>query len=61
MMEHFQDLKLSVFVPFILEDFLDGHCLASLRYRRFEDNSEWAISNDLFSVIGEALLKNEMG
>ena len=38
--EHFQYLKLSVFVPFVLEYFLDGHCLSRLRYRCFEDNSE---------------------
>ena len=38
--QHFQDLKLSVFVPFVLEYFLDGHCLSRLRYRCFEDNSE---------------------
>ena len=38
--QHFQDLELSVFVPFVLEYLLDGHCLSRLRNGCFEDDSE---------------------
>jgi hypothetical protein len=38
--EHFQDLELSVFVSFVLEDLLDCDCFPCLRNGRFEDNSE---------------------
>jgi len=58
-MKHFQDLKLSVFVSFVLEDLLDGDCLAGLSNSCLEDYSERAIANNLFSVVGEALLKRE--
>ena len=58
MVEHLQNLQLSVLVPLVLEHLLDGHCLASLCNRRLEDNSKRAISNDLFGIIGEALLKS---
>jgi len=55
MVEHLQNLQFSVLVPLVLEHFLDGYCLASLRDHCLEDNSKGAISNDLFSVVGEAL------
>ena len=40
MVQHFQDLELSVFVPFVLEYLLDGHCLSCFRNSSFEDDSE---------------------
>ena len=55
-MEHFQDLKLSVLVSFVLEDLFDSNCLTGLSNSCLEDDSERAISNDFFSVVGEALL-----
>ena len=58
MVEHLQNLQLSVLVPLILEHLLDGYCFASLCDRCLKDNSEGAIPDDLFSIIGEALLKS---
>ena len=58
MVEHLQNLQFSVLVPLVLEHLLDGDCFASLRDRGLEDNSKRAISNDLFGIIGEALLKS---
>ena len=40
MVEHLEDLKLSILVPLVLEDLLDGHGLASLRDSRLENHSE---------------------
>ena len=38
--EHFQNLELSVFVALVLKDFLDCHSLSSFRDDGFEHNSE---------------------
>jgi hypothetical protein len=40
MMEHFQNLQLSVLVALILEDFLDSHRFSRLGNRCFKHNSE---------------------
>ena len=56
MVEHLEDLKLSILVPFILEDFLDGHGLARLSDSRLENHAEGAISDNFLSIISEALL-----
>lgn len=56
-MQHLQDLKFSVFVPLVLEDFLDSHCFAGLSNRRFENDTEGTISDNFFSVVSEALLR----
>jgi len=40
MVEHFQDNEFSVFVPFVLKDFLDCNCFTSLSNYGFEDNTE---------------------
>jgi len=57
--QHLEDLELSVLVPFVLEYLLDGYRLASLRNRRFEDHSERPIANDLLSIVREALLRQK--
>lgn len=56
MMQHLEDLQLSVLVAFVLKHLLDGHDLASLCYLSLEHNSERAISNDLLGIIGQTLL-----
>lgn len=56
MVEHLEDLKLSILVPLVLEDFFDGHGLACLRDSRFEYNAEGAIADNFLSIISEALL-----
>ena len=58
MVEHLKNLQFSVLVPLVLEHLLDGDCFASLCDRGLKDNSKRAISNDLFGIIGEALLKS---
>ena len=55
-MQHLEDLQLSVLVALVLEDLFDGDCLASLSDRRFEDNTEGAISDNFLGVVREALL-----
>ncbi len=54
--QHLQNLQLSVLVALILEHLLDGDCLACLRDRGLKDDAERAISNDFLSVVSEALL-----
>ena len=54
--EHLEDLKLSVLVALVLEDLLDGHRFARLRNRRFEHHAERTISDDFLRVVCEALL-----
>ena len=56
MVEHFQNLELSVLVPLVLEDLFDGNCLASLRNSGLEDHSKRAIADNLLRIVGEALL-----
>ena len=38
--QHFEDLQLSVLVSLVLEHFLDCHCLACFRNSRFENHSK---------------------
>jgi hypothetical protein len=57
MVQHFQNLQLSVFISLILKDLLNGDSFSSLRNGGLEDNSKGSIANDLFCIIGEALLK----
>ena len=56
MMEHLQDLELSVLVALVLKHLLDGNSLASFRDRGLEDDSKGPIANNLLSVVSEALL-----
>ena len=56
MVQHFQNLELSVLVALVLEHFLDGHSLSCLSNGRFENHSEGAISNNFLSVVSKALL-----
>ena len=58
MVEHFQYGQLSVLVPLVLEDFLDGDCFSCLRNGCLEHYSEGTIANDFLSVVCEALLNN---
>lgn len=55
--EHFQNLELSVLVALVLEDFLDGDGLAGFRNDCFEHNTKGAISNDFLRVVSKTLLK----
>ena len=57
MVKHLENLQLSVLVPFILEHFLDGYCLACFGNGRLEDNTKGTISNNFLSVVRETLLK----
>lgn len=54
-MKGFQDLQLAVLIALVLEHLLDRYCLASLRYSRFEDHAERAISHDFLRIVGQAL------
>ena len=56
MMQHFEYLKLSVFVSFVLKHLFDGYCLTRLCYNGFEHHTKGAVSNDLLSIISKALL-----
>lgn len=56
MVEHLQDLQLSVLVALILEHLLDSDSLASFCNCGLENDAKGPISNDLLSVISEALL-----
>ena len=51
MLQHLQDLKLSVLISFVLENFLDGDGLTSLCNGSLEDDSEGTISNNFLSVV----------
>jgi hypothetical protein len=57
MVQHLQNLKLSVLVALVLKDFLDGHCLSSFSDCCFKYNSKRTISDNLLCVVSEALLK----
>ena len=59
MMKHFQDLQLSILVPFVLEYFFDGDSLTRLCDRSLEHHSKGAVADDLLCVIGETLLKSD--
>jgi hypothetical protein len=56
MLQHFQDLKLSVLISFVLENFLDGDGLTSLGNGSLEDDSEGTISDNFLSVVSVGLL-----
>lgn len=49
--EHFEDLELSVFVALVLEDLFDGHGLSGLCDHCFENHTERSVAYDLFCVI----------
>ena len=55
-MEHLENLKLSILVPLVLEDLLDGYGLTRLRDSRLEYHAEGAIADNFLSIISEALL-----
>lgn len=55
MVEHLQDLQLSVLVALILEHLFDSDSLASFCDCGLENDAKGPISNDLLSVISEAL------
>lgn len=59
MVQHLQNLKLSVLVALVLKDFLDGHSLSGFRDSCFKYNSERTISDNLLCVVSEALLKTK--
>lgn len=55
MVKHLEDGELSVLVPLVLEDLLDGNGLASFGDGGLEDDSERSITDDFFCVVGHAL------
>jgi len=55
-MEGLQNLELSVFVPLVLEDLLDGYCLPSLSYGCLKYNPKRSISDNLLSIVSQTLL-----
>lgn len=57
MVQHLEDLKLSVLISLVLEYFLDGHCLSRLSNGSLEDHTKRSISNDLLSIVGKTLLE----
>ena len=54
-MKGLEDLKLAILVALVLKDLLNSDCLSCLRDRSLEDDTERAVTNDLLSVVGEAL------
>lgn len=50
-LKNFQNLKLSVLVPLILENFLNSNMLTGLRIACFVDHSKRPISNNLFRSV----------
>ena len=59
MVQHFQNLQLSVLISLILEHLFDGYGFPSLSNCRFKHNSKRSISNDLLSIVSETLLKSK--
>ena len=59
--QHLEDLQLSVFVSLILEDLFDRNRFASLCYDCLEDHSERTISDNFLRVVSKTLLnKNKV-
>ena len=56
MVKHLQNLQLSILVSLVLENFLDGNCLASFRNGSLEHDPERPISNNFLGIICETLL-----
>ena len=54
-MEHFKNCQLSIFVPFVLEHFLNSHSFPGLGDGCFEYHTEGTIPYNFFSVVGQAL------
>ena len=52
MFEFFHNLQLSVFVPFVLEYFLDGDHFPSFSYSSLINDTKGPITNDSLSVVG---------
>ena len=57
--QHLQDLQLTVLVPFVLEHLLDRHRFACLRNRGLEDHTKGTVADDFLRIISEALLLSE--
>ena len=55
MMQHFKNCQLSIFVPFVLEHFLDRHSFPGLRDGCFEYYTKGTIPYNFFSVVGQTL------
>jgi len=51
--QHFQYLQLTIFVPFILKHLLYRYSLTSLSDCGFEHNTKRAITNNFFGIISE--------
>jgi hypothetical protein len=56
--QHFQNGQLPVLIPFILENFLDSHCLTCFSNDCLEHHSKGPIPYNFFSIVSEALLGN---
>ena len=54
--QHLEDLQLTILVALVLEDLFDGNSFASFCYRCLENYAKRAIANDFFSVVSERLL-----
>jgi hypothetical protein len=54
-MEHLENSELSIFVPLVLEHFLNSHSFPGLRDGCFEYHTEGTISDNFFSVVSQAL------
>ena len=52
MVQHLQNLELSVLIALVLEDFLDSYSLACLSYGSLEDHSEGSIAHNFVSIVG---------
>ena len=59
MVEHLEDLKLSILVPFVLENLLDGHGFARLGNGSLKHHAEGTVADDFLSIVGETLLNAE--
>ena len=57
--QHLQDLQLTVLVSLVLEHLLDRHCFTCLRNCGLEDDSKGTIADDFLRIISEALLLSE--
>ena len=51
LVELFEDLEFSVFVPRVLEDLLDGDWLSSFSHASLEHNPEGAVADDLLRIV----------
>ena len=56
MVKHTENLQLSVFIPLVLENFLDRYSFPCLCDCGLENDAERAVANNLLSVVSETLL-----